>query len=252
MPARGRGHARATSTKLAERHGFQPRARRLDRADAAAPTTTARSTSRRPGRTRPGDAVASSSTRSRRRRRARRRARVDGKLAHAVAALALNAYRAGGGALPDPCRRAGRAALRRGRRGRRARGTRRSPSSRSPARARCSASSARSRRRRRSHALPGPGRRLRRSRSRSRSSRRTSARRTTTRAPAQGLGAIEAAFFGIAPAPPRAAGAVFTDTYDELNGVAGTMRRLAGRGRGRQLRRRGRRRRRTRPTQPGP
>ena len=43
-----------------------------------------------------------------------------------------------------------------------------------------------------------------------------------------GLGAIEAAFFGGRAALPRAPRALlFTDTFAEVNGVAGTMRRLA-------------------------
>ena len=46
----------------------------------------------------------------------------------------------------------------------------------------------------------------------------------------QGLAYLEEAFFGIAPAPPALRVLCFSDTYDELNGVAGTMRRLSAEG----------------------
>src|SRR5262249_32675322 len=46
----------------------------------------------------------------------------------------------------------------------------------------------------------------------------------------QGLPELEEAFFGIAPAPTALRVLVFSDTFDELNGVAGTMRRLAAEG----------------------
>ena len=45
-----------------------------------------------------------------------------------------------------------------------------------------------------------------------------------------GLAYLEEAFFGIAPAPPALRVLCFSDTYDELNGVAGTMRRLSAEG----------------------
>ena len=43
-----------------------------------------------------------------------------------------------------------------------------------------------------------------------------------------GLHELESAFFGIAPHPAEPRALVFTDTFSETNGVAGTMRRLAG------------------------
>jgi glycosyltransferase involved in cell wall biosynthesis/predicted metal-dependent phosphoesterase TrpH len=41
------------------------------------------------------------------------------------------------------------------------------------------------------------------------------------------LAALEASFFPVRPVPPEPRALVFTDTFEETNGVAGTMRRLA-------------------------
>ena len=171
----------------------------------------------------------------------RRRARIDGEArARRRGALRSTPTAPPGAELPDTISRAGRAALRPRRRRRGGASPRdRRPSARFVRllgeRARAGGVSL--------AALPGAGRRLgalafaaglqlpylatARHHAESRS----------------GLGAIEAEFFagrGVVPREPRAL--LFTDTFSEVNGVAGTMRRLAGAAAEGTLRRSGRRR----------
>ena len=104
VPARGRGRRRRSSRRSPSGTGSSRRTAGGSRSPAAR-TTTARSTSRRRGRKRRA---------ATRRRVPRRVARGEGsvggahgsttKLAHAVAALFVNAYRAAGAELPDTIR----------------------------------------------------------------------------------------------------------------------------------------------------
>ena len=164
------------------------------------------------------------------RRRDERRGRAGGahgstrKLAHAVAALLVNAYRNGGGELPDTIRAQveplfDEDAERRGAASPRDR--RVLLAARAPARR------ARPLGRRRPRSASRHRPQAERARVRRRTPASVSRHGEPSRGSREGLGAIERGFFGSSGRKPTPRALVFTDTFFEVNGVAGTMRRLA-------------------------